>query len=114
KPSLNRHQFGFTLGGPIQHDRTFFFADYEGFRQSQKTLTYSTIPTLDQRRGILTVLVTDPFTGATYAAGAPIPMSDFARKLFNDLPEANVPGASSSNYQKAVPNRSVYDKANLK
>ncbi|HEY1336312.1 MAG TPA: TonB-dependent receptor, partial [Bryobacteraceae bacterium] len=114
KPSLNRHQFGFTFGGPIRHDRTFFFADYEGFRQSQKTLTYSTIPTADQRNGILTVPVTDPFTGATYAGGTPIPMSDFARKVLNDLPEPNVPGVTSSNYQKAVANRSVYDKFNLK
>ena len=114
KPSLNRHQFGFTLGGPIQHDRTFFFADYEGFRQSQKTLTYSTIPTLEQRKGILTVPVMDPFTGAIYNPGTPIPMTAFAQKVLNDLPEPNVPGATSSNYQKAVANRSVYDKANLK
>src|SRR4029078_7598627 len=69
KPSLIRDQFGFTVGGPIKKDRTFFFADYEGFRQVQKNLVYSTIPTLAQRQGILTVPVVNPFTGATTAAG---------------------------------------------
>ncbi len=33
KPPLIRNQFGLTFGGPIIKDRTFFFADYEGFRQ---------------------------------------------------------------------------------
>ena len=33
KPKLNRNQFGFVFGGPIIRNRTFFFADYEGFRQ---------------------------------------------------------------------------------
>jgi outer membrane receptor protein involved in Fe transport len=114
KPSLNRHQFGGTVGGPIRRDRTFYFADYEGFRQSQKTLVYTTIPTAAQRQGILTVPVYNPFTGATYPANAPIPLTAFARKVLSDLPEPNVPGVTSSNYQKAVPNRSVYDKFNLR
>ncbi len=114
KPNLIRNQFGFTAGGPIIKDRTFFFADYEGFRQIQKTLVYSTIPTLAHREGILTVPVVDPFTGASYAAGTRIPMTAFARKVLSELPEPNVPGATSSNYQKAVPNRSNYDKFNLR
>jgi hypothetical protein len=114
KPTLNRHQFGFTLGGPIKRDRTFFFADYDGFRQTQQTVSFSTIPTAAQRQGVLTVPVTNPFTGATYAAGTQIPMTDFARKVLSDLPEPNVPGASGSNYQKTVANRSVYDKENVK
>jgi hypothetical protein len=114
KPSLIRNQFGFTIGGPIIKDRTFYFADYEGFRQVQKTLTYSTIPTMDHRRGILTVPVTNPFTGALYPAGTPVPMTDFARKVLNELPEPNVPGVTGSNYQKAVPNTAYYDKANIR
>lgn len=114
KPSLIRNQFGFTFGGPVLKDRTFYFADYEGFRQRQATVVFTTIPTLPQRQGILTVPVTNPFTGATYAAGTPIPMTAFARKVLNDLPEPNVPGVTASNYQKSVPNRSAYDKFNLR
>ena len=33
KPKLQRNQFGGVFGGPIVRNRTFFFADYEGFRQ---------------------------------------------------------------------------------
>src|ERR1700693_3969374 len=32
-PPFKRNQFGGTIGGPIQKDGTFFFADYEGIRQ---------------------------------------------------------------------------------
>ena len=53
KPTLIRNQFGFVFGGPIDHDRDFFFLDYEGFRQVQKYLVFSTLPTMAQRDGIL-------------------------------------------------------------
>src|SRR4051812_43478053 len=45
KPVLQRNQFGATLGGPIVKDKAFFFADYEGFRENFKFLTFSTLPT---------------------------------------------------------------------
>ena len=34
KPELSRHQFGGRLGGPILKNKLFFFANYEGFRQT--------------------------------------------------------------------------------
>jgi hypothetical protein len=37
KDSLSRQQFGATLGGPIQRDKTFFFAAFEGLRQDAQT-----------------------------------------------------------------------------
>ena len=114
KPTLERNQFGFVLGGPIVRDHAFFFADYEGFRQEQKTLVFSTIPTLAQRQGVLTVPVVHPFTGETFAAGTPLPLTAFARKVLSELPEPNVPGVTSNNYQKGVPNRSDYDKWNVR
>ena len=33
KPELRQNQFGGSIGGPILKDRTFFFADYEGYRR---------------------------------------------------------------------------------
>ncbi|MEE8177059.1 MAG: carboxypeptidase-like regulatory domain-containing protein, partial [Acidobacteriota bacterium] len=37
-PPLRQNQFGGTLGGPIRKDQTFFFLNYEGFRE-RRTLT---------------------------------------------------------------------------
>ena len=45
-PGLNKlrqNQFGFTLGGPIKKDRTFFFANYEGQRRSENPFYNSII-----------------------------------------------------------------------
>src|SRR5277367_4629220 len=33
KPELRQNQFGGSIGGPIFKDRTFFFGDYEGYRE---------------------------------------------------------------------------------
>jgi len=114
KPPLVRNQFGFTFGGPIIRDRTFFFLDYEGFREIQKNLVFSTLPTMAQRNGILSVAVRDPFTNTTYAAGTPVPMTAFARKVLNELPSPNVPGVTANNYSELVLNRGYNDKFNIK
>jgi len=54
KPDYKRNQFGGTLGGPVLADRTFFFADYQGQRQSIGRTVVSTVPTVLQRQGVFT------------------------------------------------------------
>jgi len=54
KPEYTRNQFGGTFGGPLARDRTFFFADYQGQRQSIARTVTSTVPTALQRQGIFT------------------------------------------------------------
>ncbi|HEY7498180.1 MAG TPA: TonB-dependent receptor [Vicinamibacterales bacterium] len=97
KPALDRHQFGGVVGGPIVRNKAFFFGDYEGFRQTRKVTAFSTIATPAQRQGILAVAITDPRTGVSYAAGTPIPMTDFARRVLSGLPDTNFTG-SGGNY----------------
>src|SRR5579859_1512078 len=49
---LHRNQFGGTVGGPIIHDKTFFFLSYEGLRQiTNPFLTGAVVPTLAERGG---------------------------------------------------------------
>ncbi len=69
KPTLQRNQFGFTIGGPIIKNKLFFFGDYEGFRQLQRYLNFDTIPNLTDRAGMLPVTVVNPLTGTVYPAG---------------------------------------------
>jgi hypothetical protein len=42
---LRQNQYGASLGGPIKHNKLFFFGDYEGYRQVQAITSISTVPT---------------------------------------------------------------------
>ena len=97
KPTLSRHQYGGTFGGPIVKNTAFFFGDFEGFRQDRKLTTISSIPTPQQRQGILAVDVRDPRTGASYPAGTRVPMTAFASKVMSQLPDTTSDG-NANNY----------------
>lgn len=48
-PPFQRNQFGAALGGPIQKDKTFFFLNYEGFRQNLHQTSVAFVPDLASR-----------------------------------------------------------------
>lgn len=52
-PPFVRNQFGASIGGPGAHDRTFFFANYEGFREIQGSTAIATVPTAPAHQGLL-------------------------------------------------------------
>ena len=58
RPAQRRNDYGFTLGGPVWipkiyngHDKTFFFFNFEQFRETQQISQPTTVPTLDYRNG---------------------------------------------------------------
>ncbi len=53
KPEFKRNQFGFTAGGPVVGDKTFFFGSYEGFRERLGLTSIATVPTGATRVGNL-------------------------------------------------------------
>lgn len=77
KGEYRQNQFGFTVGGPIKKDKTFFFGDYEGTRIRQALPSENTVPTaLERDSGYtnLSELLTQGGTrtdvlGRTYALG---------------------------------------------
>lgn len=99
KLAFKRNQYGGSFGGPIIHDRTFFFGSYQGSKQrgapSPKTLI---VPTAQQRTGDLSSLgkpIVDPQSGQPFP-NAFIPASridPIASKLQALIPLPNNTGA---------------------
>lgn len=53
KAPFKRNQFGGAVGGPIIKNHTFFFADYEGIRQSKGIAEVPVVPSNNARQGIV-------------------------------------------------------------
>jgi hypothetical protein len=51
KPDSKRDQGGFSVGGPIRKDRTFFFVDFEKVRSISATSNVASVPTMAERTG---------------------------------------------------------------
>ena len=92
--------FGFSLSGPITiphlydgHNKTFFFADYEGNRRRTAVLQQFYVPTAADRMGNISDIngaITNPTSLGS--AANPIPVSKTAQALLAFYPLPNVAG----------------------
>ena len=80
-PALRLNQFGATLGGPIQKDKTFFFGNYEGFRQVAGITNLTNVATDAERGG----LFFNPATGLNQQ----VTVNPTSAQLFKLFPEPN-------------------------
>jgi hypothetical protein len=107
-PKTLWNQFGASLGGPIQKNKTFIFGDYQGSRQATGASLLERVPTAAERTGDLSDLgvpIFNPCIGSNcnvapaqrqQFAGAVIPsalLSPQASALLQYLPLPNIPGA---------------------
>jgi hypothetical protein len=82
QPEYHQNQFGGSMGGPIIHNKVFFFADYEGFRKLQGTTTsVNTVPTVAERGGDFSGIPQAIYDPATLVA-APGTASGYTRQPF--------------------------------
>jgi len=95
KPPYILNQFGASLGGPVKlpryngKDRTFFFTDYEGYREVFGAPIVSTVPTAAERagnfQGIAANGIFDPLTTVPNPAGG----ANIRARFPNDTIPAN-------------------------
>ncbi len=65
QPPYRRNQFGGSLGGPIWKNKTFFFADYYGWREVKGQTFINTVPAAQNRTGNFSDLpetIYDPYS----------------------------------------------------
>jgi hypothetical protein len=64
RPDHSRNQYGFSLGGPIRKNKTFFFVDMERVIETDPVNIVATVPTQAERNGDFSqALITDPNSG---------------------------------------------------
>src|SRR5258708_7300292 len=119
---------GFTLGGPIVHNKLFFFGDYQRTIDNNGYVVRATVPTVQMRGGDFTQVtngIYDPLTGAINGTGRTpfdgnlLPqgrISPIAQKLLAFIPLPNIDGAAlgQNNYQKSQVRQKTTDGFDVK
>ena len=113
-PEFRRNQYGFTLGGPVQTNKMFFFADWQGTRLRTGITRFSVVPTLAQRNGVFTQTIYDPRTHLPFANNT-ILQSRFdplGSQISAHYPLPNVAGAN--NYVRTATEPDNQDQADFR
>jgi hypothetical protein len=84
-PLFQRNQFGVSLGGPIQNDKTFIFSNYEGFWQNLHQTSETFVPANDARSGTLVAF------GSSCTAAQQAKCATIVAQLLNLWPAPNGP-----------------------
>jgi len=95
RPNLIQNQFGGSAGGPIRKDKTFFFANWEEYRNRTGAPSITTVPTVLERAGDFSqtfnaagrmILVADPLTTRQ------LPDGSYTRDVFpnNKIPSSRI------------------------
>ncbi|MPY86881.1 MAG: hypothetical protein GEU99_03070 [Luteitalea sp.] len=84
KPAFTRNQFGTAIGGPLQHNRTFFFVGYEALRERLGRTISTVVPDDNARRGVLP----DP---ANPGRAITVPIDSSVQPYLEAFPVANGP-----------------------
>ncbi len=75
-PPFQRNQFGASLGGPIQKEKTFLFGNYEGFHQHLHQTGVDLVPDTNVRQGLLPCKLYTPPPGQPSQCPNPSGMAD--------------------------------------
>lgn len=68
-PGFQRNQFGASLGGPLQRDKTFLFGNFEGLYQHLHQTGVDLVPDLNARNGYLPCKLVTPAPNPCPASG---------------------------------------------
>jgi Carboxypeptidase regulatory-like domain len=132
-PSFRLNQFGGSLGGPVVipklyhgKDKTFFFADYEGYRNTSQTFILGTVPTMQMRNGDFSQVnpIYDPTSTTTVGSTIvrtpfpnnyiPIGMRDaIATKMINAYPTPTNNNVTQ-NYQSSAIQSNNYNQGDVR
>src|SRR5580700_7405740 len=91
-PPFVRNQFGAGIGGPLKRDHTFFFVNYEGFREVQASTAIATVPDALAHQGLLPSAANpSACSNATPSGCIAIPMNPLIQPFLSLVPVSNGP-----------------------